>query len=136
MPALQVRDFPEDLYEQLKECAVREHRSIAQQTVAFVEQGIRQYQGDYYWDGQTLHRPPQVLDFDTEEKRKARIEKRRALFAELDKLPRIEVPDDFPDTVELIHQMREERDQQIAEACGIPYVKDGATYGAAEEKAV
>ena len=33
MPALQVRDFPEDLYEKLKEVAAREHRSVAQQTI-------------------------------------------------------------------------------------------------------
>ena len=37
MPALQVRDFPEDLYEKLKEVAAREHRSVAQQTIVAVE---------------------------------------------------------------------------------------------------
>lgn len=40
MPALQVRDFPADLYEQLKTSSERNHRSMAQQTVAFVEQGL------------------------------------------------------------------------------------------------
>ena len=33
MPALQVRDFPATLYDELKECAARNHRSIAQQTI-------------------------------------------------------------------------------------------------------
>lgn len=42
-----------------------------------------------------------------------RIEKRKELFAEIDKLPKFDVPDDFPDTVELIRQGREERDAII-----------------------
>ena len=33
MPALQVRDFPDDLYAELKNCAAEEDRSISQQTV-------------------------------------------------------------------------------------------------------
>lgn len=37
MPALQVRDFPEELYEELRNCATRNHRSIAQQTIEAVE---------------------------------------------------------------------------------------------------
>lgn len=37
MPALQVRDFPEELYERLKECAASQHRSVAQQTIVAVE---------------------------------------------------------------------------------------------------
>ena len=38
MPALQVRDFPATLYDELKECAARNHRSIAQQTIIAVEE--------------------------------------------------------------------------------------------------
>ena len=38
MPALQVRDFPAALYDELKECAARNHRSIAQQTIIAVEE--------------------------------------------------------------------------------------------------
>ena len=99
MPALQVRDFPDDLYEQLKAYAASQHRSIAQQTIVAVEQ--------------MLERRPRYFDFDTEAKRAARIEKRKELFAEIDKLPKFDVPDDFPDTVELIRQGREERDAII-----------------------
>ena len=33
MPALQVRDFPDELYVELKACAEREHRSVAQQMI-------------------------------------------------------------------------------------------------------
>jgi hypothetical protein len=41
MPALQVRDFPQELYDELRDFAARNHRSIAQQTIACVENDIR-----------------------------------------------------------------------------------------------
>ena len=41
MPALQVRDFPQELYDELRNYAERNHRSIAQQTIACVENDIR-----------------------------------------------------------------------------------------------
>ena len=63
MPALQVRDFPEDLYEKLKEVAAREHRSVAQQTI------------------------------DTEAKRAARIKKRQELFESAKAHPLVLPPD-------------------------------------------
>ena len=112
MPALQVRDFPDDLYEQLKAYAASQHRSIAQQTIVAVEQMLEAADAQHYWDGHDLHRlerRPRYFDFDTEAKRAARIEKRKELFAEIDKLPKF----DFPDTVELIRQGREERDAII-----------------------
>ncbi|QOS68946.1 argininosuccinate lyase [Eggerthella guodeyinii] len=116
MPALQVRDFPDELYEQLKAYAASQHRSVAQQTIVAVEQMLEAADAQHYWDGRELHRlerRPRYLDFDTEAERAARIEKRKALFAEIEKLPKVEVPADFPDTVELIRQGREERDAYI-----------------------
>ena len=41
MPALQVRDFPQELYDELRDYAALNHRSIAQQTIACVESEIR-----------------------------------------------------------------------------------------------
>ena len=40
MPALQVRDFPIELYEELREFAEQNHRSMSQQVVVAVEQMI------------------------------------------------------------------------------------------------
>ena len=40
MPALQVRELPEDIYVQLKRCASENHRSIAQQTTTLIEEGL------------------------------------------------------------------------------------------------
>ena len=41
MPSLQVRDLPEELYRQLTYLAARDHRSLAQEAVHLLEQGIR-----------------------------------------------------------------------------------------------
>ena len=42
MPALQVRDFPDELYERLRVFAAANHRSIAQQTISCVESTLSQ----------------------------------------------------------------------------------------------
>jgi len=41
MPTLQVRELPEDVYNQLSYLAEKEHRSLAQQTVVLLKEGIR-----------------------------------------------------------------------------------------------
>ena len=69
MPPLQVRDFPKDLYEQLREYAAANHRSIAQQTIVAVDQMINGAK-------QSQPSPAEpILDFDTEVQRQARREK-------------------------------------------------------------
>jgi hypothetical protein len=40
MPLLQVRDFPEDVYEELTFEAHRQNRTIAQQTVVLIKKGL------------------------------------------------------------------------------------------------
>lgn len=112
MPALQVREFPDDLYEQLKQYAASQHRSMAQQTIVAVEQMIEAGDAD---QGQRVERRPRYLDFDTEAQRAARIKKRKELFEEIHRLPKVSIPPDFPDTVELIRQGRAERNAYIDE---------------------
>lgn len=46
MPALQVRDMPEQLYRDVKTLAEREHRSIAQQTIIALEGMVRASRGE------------------------------------------------------------------------------------------
>lgn len=41
MPALQVREFPAEVYEQLKDYAAVHHRSVAQQTIVAVEEMLQ-----------------------------------------------------------------------------------------------
>jgi hypothetical protein len=40
MPLLQVRDFPEDVYEEITFEAHRQHRTIAQQTIILIKKGL------------------------------------------------------------------------------------------------
>jgi hypothetical protein len=40
MPLLQVRDFPADIYEQIKFIAKCQHRTIAQQTIVLIKDGL------------------------------------------------------------------------------------------------
>jgi len=40
MPTLQVRDLPEDVYAQLSYLAEKDHRSLAQETIALLKEGI------------------------------------------------------------------------------------------------
>jgi plasmid stability protein len=41
MPALQVRELPEDVYARLRAKAAAEHRSIAQETVVLLRRALR-----------------------------------------------------------------------------------------------
>lgn len=45
MPALQVRDLPQETYDLLVESARRDHRSIAQQTTAILQEHLRVFEG-------------------------------------------------------------------------------------------
>jgi hypothetical protein len=40
MPLLQVRDFPADIYEEIKFKAKSQHRTIAQQTIVLIKDGL------------------------------------------------------------------------------------------------
>ncbi len=98
MPALQVRDFPEELYEQLKEAARREHRSIAQQTIHLVDCGLNR-----------KIRTTSGEPGETEEEIQARIRRRKKLFAEIAASEPIIVEEGFPSAVEIIREMRDSR---------------------------
>lgn len=112
MPALQVRDFPEDLYEKLKEVAAREHRSVAQQTIVAVEAMVS---GEYAHAKEEPRRSL-YLDFDTEAKRAARIKKRQELFESAKALAE-ECPQmsqlSADDIVKTIRDGREERSEHL-----------------------
>lgn len=121
MPALQVRDFPDELYERLKAYAASQHRSVAQQTIVAVEQMLAHPEASRYWNGERLYRAVRPIpDYDTEEERAARIEKRKKLFAEIAK-NKANYPDDMPSAVEMVHEGRRERDRQISDSLGLLY---------------
>ena len=96
MPALQVRDLPADLYEQLKESARREHRSLAQQTTvllrrgladgaAFVEAGGGEARLDRRGESRRTVVADDCFHFDLPSERERRIARRRELFQAIEK---------------------------------------------------
>ena len=136
MPALQVRELPDEIYERLKAVAEAEHRSLAQQTIVALEHFLDTHE---IIDGKVVAKVPTTAPAiavasaapqpfvpferdgitymtdpnETPEQRKARVD---AIFERIAELPKIEVPDDFPSTAELIRQGWEERTDRILKA--------------------
>lgn len=108
MPALQIRDLPQGTYDALKWRAEREHRSMAQEATVAIERHLQLVPGEQ-----------QMMGYERralagEEERRARIAKREMIFAEIhDALGRVEISDDFPDPVGIIHEGRRERDARL-----------------------
>ena len=133
MPALQVRDFPEELYEELKDCAEQEHRSIAQQVTFILSRYLRIYRAKVLMDEAGAPDFQLIcanLDDSREESQwtgaadskettaeeEARILKRKLLLERIHSRPQTPIPDDFPSSVEIIREMRESRMDQLMEA--------------------
>lgn len=117
MPALQVKDFPADLYEELRECAAAEDRSISQQTVRVLREYLQARRRLGERVGFAVCPVAQEVSAKRsqveEDERDVRMGRRKKVFERIDALPKFEVPDDFPEPAELVRQMREERDDQI-----------------------
>lgn len=63
MPTLQVRDLPEDIYVQLNYLAEKEHRSLSQETIVILKEGIMSKLGSKERRRKLLERT-NVLDID------------------------------------------------------------------------
>ena len=108
MPALQIRDLPQGTYDALKWRAEREHRSMAQEATVAIERHLQIVPGEQQMMGYERRA------LTEEEERHARIAKRKRIFAEIhDVMGRMEIPDDFPDPVEIIHEGRRELDARL-----------------------
>lgn len=103
MPALQVRDLPQDLYDELRTRAEAEHRSLAQETVVAIERHVRRVA-----PVEASVAPARPMPSD-DVGREERIAKRKVLFAAIARAPKVEIPDDFPSVVEIIREGRESR---------------------------
>ncbi|MDR0499944.1 MAG: hypothetical protein LBG97_01670 [Coriobacteriales bacterium] len=120
MPALQVRDFPQELYSSLRERAKQEHRSISQQTIIAVREhlsnGCAQRsnvpKNSKFGNATTIDYESTFRREAENEQRTAqdeRAEKLRMAFATIDALPKINIPDDFPTPTQIVREMRDER---------------------------
>ena len=108
MPALQVREFPEELYEELRAYAALHHRSMAQQTVAAVDRMIH---GDA---GGERSKGARVVSFESSAERERRLEKRRGIFARAEERRRVAACL-MPEPSALLAEARAERDARFAE---------------------
>ncbi len=79
MPLLQVRDIPEDLYEELSRVAKQDNRSIAQETIVLLRAALN-------------------LDTEKRKRRRAFLDEARDLI--------VESPDDLPDPAILLREDR------------------------------
>lgn len=126
MPALQVRDCPAPLYEELRQCAAEQDRSIAQQTLYVLRRYLRWYNAVGKYEAQRAdieNSPfaeatgavPRIVQVSWEEQeRQARIHKRKALFARMEEHWKDrEDPLRDVDFAETIREMREERTDHI-----------------------
>lgn len=113
MPALQVRDLPDDLYEKLKENAQRGRRSISQQTIVILQDYLDAHEsaaktntkkGPRYYE-----EPSADISLDKAFCAAERADRRQRIFDLIDQLPKLNVPDDFPDVVTLVREGREAR---------------------------
>lgn len=109
MPALQVKDCPQDVYDALRMCAMHENRSISQQALTILEGylGIRsgnprrRGSQDITWSARAPHQTPADRHIDY-------VEKRKRLFEEINSRSPILESETVPSTVELLRQAREE----------------------------
>lgn len=117
MPALQVRELPEDLYEQLKESARRERRSLAQQTTVLLRRGLAAGEAPAASDGEVWpERGGETrrrggggvyLGADLPAERERRIAMRKELFRAIDEIPWQRPP---LTAEEIVAMIREDRD--------------------------
>ena len=113
MPALQVRDFPDGLYDELRECAKSQDRSISQQTTHILRAYLEMHRGSDVAERDVATGP--ARDGDMPEARTERLER---VFAHIDSLPGLSDDEGLPSPAEVVREMREERDGQIASNLG------------------
>ena len=103
MPTLQVRDLPQDLYDKLAAEAAIEFRSLAQQTTFILDQHFRE---------RAERMRLQVVRHDDNSPQAAaeRIVRRKRIFAQLETMPKVTIPENFPSVVDMLAEDREERD--------------------------
>ncbi len=117
MPALQVRDFPQDLYERLKKYAASQHRSLSQQTIVAVqemlerndakESGTLPFASNMFastlFPERVLYAPKNANDQEVAE----RSERRRKALETMDRIK----PKRSTTTKEIVDLVREGRDE-------------------------
>lgn len=112
MPALQVRDMPEDLYAKVRSLAETEHRSIAQQTIVALERMVNtenaETTGAPYVANSYVGIPANGSAQYAMERKKRRKAVLQAIHA-----CSVQLPADAPDPVRIIREGRDERERGL-----------------------
>lgn len=109
MPALQVREFPEDLYEDLKAYAAQQHRSMAQQTIVAVQEMLSATPRPLA----PCSSPSRIIRFEPPAERQERIARRKAIFEQLSRIAWTAGKPTAKDITAMIHEGRKEREQEL-----------------------
>lgn len=100
MPALQVKDCPTEVYEELRRCAARENRSISQQALTILE--------DYLGFRDFAQHDRSASASKRDDGNTNYIEKRKRIFERMDRLPAIPVSERAPSSADILAEIREE----------------------------
>lgn len=124
MPALQVRDFPQDTYESLKLRAEADRRSVAQEVIVAVEDFLsKDGRAGSAGAARSIYAPQR----ESAEVIQERIERKRKLFEEIRANP-FKLPADAPSPEEVVRQGRDERGEHLMS------ILDELTFPAGDEK--
>lgn len=103
MPALQVRDLPQDLYDQLVELSRQDHRSIAQETTFIIEEYCSEAYAASGLRETGRHIRPARHEHEDQAQRRSRV------MDQIIRLPRFDVPSTFPSVPEILDEECEAR---------------------------
>ena len=114
MTALQVRDCPPEVYEQLRQCATEENRSISQQVLTIIEDYLSRRSAAKQSAAETsdagaiappiFHRSKYSIKHDDIDYR----ERRKKVFEKIREFPPIPIDEERPRSDVLLAQIREE----------------------------
>ena len=136
MPLLQVKNCPERIYEGLRSLAISEHRTIAQQVLAILDDYLNGYTAQSNAPSASP-RPRSLYGYrETPEEIAERIERRKKLFERIDRLPKITLPEGF-NAADIVRECREEREAQFWENLvrRNPHFADDTDTASTEEEA-
>lgn len=118
MPALQVKDCPQDIYDSLKLCASAEDRSMSQQTIHILRRFLKAYEQL----GSNMSNTDQLIFGqvargtsydDTNEQNYAAYESRAKLLNSISSLEPLSIPKGFPSVAGVIREDRDDRMYRI-----------------------
>ena len=99
MPVLQIRALPQDVYDLLVETAKRQYRSITQQAVVSLREGLFQTPTAAH-----VAQPDAGMRAPTQ-----RVAQREAIWARIQAMEKPKIPKDFPSPAELVRDDRDSR---------------------------